>query len=65
MGNVIKTFLMKDENAAVKYDGKWLYFDQEVNEWIVATRRRYARKNEIMYQGTMLTVALGVLRKAE
>jgi hypothetical protein len=56
---------MKDENAALKYDGKWLYFDQEVNEWIVATRRRYARKNEIMYQGTMLTVALGVLRKAE
>jgi len=52
---------LKTANARVSVGGRWLYWDETSNEWVVAERRYGAKKNTTLFRGSSLEAALNVL----
>ncbi len=54
---MIEEFL-KEENARLSCGSRWLYWDEDTDDWVVLDRQPYAKKNETLYRGTCLVSAL-------
>ena len=55
--------LLKETDAQVSLDSKWMYFSEDTDEWIVLQREPYARKNTTLYRGINLDDALNIMKE--
>ena len=55
--------LLEETNARISIDNKWLYWDDAFQEWVVLERRPYAKKNDTLYRGTGLSIAIDIINK--
>ena len=53
--------LLKETNARVEWEDKWLYYDEDYGIWVVLQRPYGARKNITLYEGESLAEAIEVL----
>lgn len=62
MGEISRLIkLLKVTNARVELDDKWLYYDEDVDRWIVLSRPPYTKKNRLLYSGESLVSAIEIL----
>lgn len=67
MPELIEEFLKDKETFSRRLSarGCWMYWDDDVSEWVVVCRPYMARKNKVLYQGVELSAALCALSVGE
>lgn len=57
--------VLKTTNARLSIGNTWLYYDNLAREWVVLERRYGRHKNNVLYRGEKLTLALEALKNDE